>query len=397
MNEIANLQQYLIGGFIEYWYATDYKDILPSKIFWVYEPMFKFLSEGWSTRTPDYFSLSVKIGNEAVIKAMESADVSFVTERDKYVEKLFNLYVTENLAKEKTPMELLESVKDIYVKLSYLKVKALGGISKIDTLLSNLHDEIAEAVEYGDHHKWYATGIKILDKYTGWLIKGRTMRLSAYSNIGKSAFSYGIVNNVLAQGAKVLYFSLEIPKEDLCNRLVSNWHKIPIWKFEKKSTISDIDLTEYAKQELYVCSDIFTIDEIEKLTKSIKPDVVFIDYVQLVKGEGKDEYSQMNDVARRIRKMTAELDIAVFDLSQVPNDSVKYHKGGIIPSKWSGELVSAASVVLVMEESKFPWRINLHIAKNRHGFKAKCIELIPDFSTSTFEEKGEITPDDTKF
>lgn len=393
IGDILEIQKYLIWGFIDYGYAQDYKDIIPAKVFGVYEPMFKHLSENGNVKTPDFYSLCTKIGNKYFVEAMERSNHSFITDRDKYIERIFNYYVTNVLLKDKSPIDVLHDVKDTYVKLAYIKANTQGGIAKIDTLLSDLHDEIAEAVEYGDKSEGYKTGIKSLDRYTGWLVKGRTVRLSAYSNIGKSAFSYGIVNQVLAQGAKVLYFSLEIPKEDLRNRLLSNWHKIPMFQFDKKSSLTKLDFTEYSKKDLFLCSDIFSMDDIEKMVQTVKPDVVFIDYVQLVKGEGKDEYSQMNDVARRIRKMTADFNVAVFDLSQVPNDSVKYHKGGLIPSKGSGELVSAANIVLVMEESKYPGKLNLYIAKNRHGMKWKCIELIPHFETCTFEDNGEIDPD----
>lgn len=109
------------------------------------------------------------------------------------------------------------------------------------------------------------------------------MRLSAYSNTGKSALSYHIANSVLRQGAKVLYFSLEIPKEDLRNRLLSNYHEIPMWQFENKSNLKDIDLTEYSEKKLFVACETFNMNEVESLTKSLKPDVVFIDYVQLLK------------------------------------------------------------------------------------------------------------------
>lgn len=111
------------------------------------------------------------------------------------------------------------------------------------------------------------------------------MRVSAYSNTGKSALSYSITNSALRQGAKVLYFSLEIPKEDLRNRLLSNYYHIPIAKFDKKSTLSEFDMSAYASKELYVSSESFTIDAIEKLSRTVKPDVIVIDYLQLVKGE----------------------------------------------------------------------------------------------------------------
>ena len=156
-------------------------------------------------------------------------------------------------------------------------------------------------------------------------------------------------------------------------------------------------MSDYASKELYISSESFGIWDIERLTRSIRPDVVVIDYLQLVKGEGNTEYEQMNDVARRIRKMSAENDIAVFDLSQVSNEGKKYKKGDVIPAKWSGELIAAANVVFVMEEAKTPGRINLFLAKNRHGIKGKCFTLKPNFQCSEFEDEWDFEWDNPNF
>lgn len=394
ITEINEIQRYLIGGFVEYGYSQDYRDILPKEIFWIYAPLYSFLSENGNAKTPDFYRVCNSIGNKFSIEAIDRSDVSFLSERDKYIEQLLNYYVTESLSKGKTPLELLESVKDTYVKLALLKSQNTWGLTSIETLCSSLWEEICNPEE---KKKWYKTGIPCVDTYTGGLIKGRTIRLSAYSNTGKSAMSYAVCNSALRQWAKVLYFSLEIPKEDLRNRLISNYYEIPMSRFDNKSTLEDLDLTNFSKLPLLVSCDTFSISEIEKLVESSKPDVVIIDYVQILKWEWTSEYEQMNDVARRIRKMTAQNDVAVFDLSQVSNDWMKYIKGGVIPSKWSGELISAANVVLVMTESKNPGKLNLHIAKNRHGKKWSCFELKPDFSISKFEEICEVFPNYKKF
>lgn len=295
---------------------------------------------------------------------MERSDVSFITERSKYVEQLFNIYVQENI-KNKTPMELLEEVKETYIKLSYLKLEAKGGVSRMESSIDRLYEEVCESKEYGDKIAGYKTGIKSLDDVVSFQ-KGRTIMISAYSNTGKSAISYFIANNTVRQHAKVLYFSLEIPENDLRDRLFGNWVKEPMYKFDKKSQLADVDFEEYSKKEVYMACECFTMGQIEDMVAYIKPDVVIIDYVQLISGEGKGEYEQMNDVARRIRKMTAQNNVATLVLSQVSNDSIKYKKGGVIPSKGSGELVATANVVLVMQESEFPNRLDLHVAKNRH-------------------------------
>jgi len=76
-------------------------------------------------------------------------------------------YVTESLSKGKTPMELLEDTKDIYVKLALLKSQNSGGLTGVDTLCSNLWEEICDAVQNGEKPSGYKTGIPCVDKATG--------------------------------------------------------------------------------------------------------------------------------------------------------------------------------------------------------------------------------------
>lgn len=292
--------------------------------------------------------------------------------------------------------ELLWMVGKTYEQLASIS-ETQEKVSKICDLIYTLQDEVEYAAEFWDKYQGYATGIRTIDKYTGGIMKGRTMRLSAYSNTWKSALSYFIVNSVLKQWAKVLYFSLEIPKEDLRNRLLSNYFKMPIQAFDTKKSLMNFDMSEYWTKELYIVSDLFWMSDIERITRSIKPDIVFIDYVQLVRWEWASEYEQMNDVARRIRKLTADNNCAVFDLSQVSNEGKEYKKWSVIPSKWSGELISAANVVLVMKEGETDWLLELIIAKNRHWKKGICTELKPDFRFSSFEDLGEIPWGDKKY
>lgn len=395
--DIKDIQKYLMGGFLEFGHASEYYKIIPEKIFWVYAPLFKYVAENGIQKTPDYFDQCKKVWMKNVTDAMERADTSFITERTKYVEKLFNAYVQEEM-KGKTPMELLDEVKETYIQLSYLKLEAKWWVSKIQNSMEKLAEEAYESAEYGDQTIGYQMGIPTLDEFVS-LRKGRNIMISAYANTGKSSISYFIANNCVRQGAKILYFSLEIPETDLRDKLFSSYAGIPIWKFDKKSELVNANFWEYANKEIYLACECFKMEQIEDMVSYIKPDIVIIDYVQLIVWEGKGEYEQMNDVARRIRKMTAQNNVATITLSQVPNDSVKYRKWGVIPSKWSGELVATANVVLVMQESDYNGKnvLHLHVAKNRHWVKWKCIELIPEFSIAKFTDNWEVYPDTWKW
>lgn len=69
------------------------------------------------------------------------------------------------------------------------------------------------------------------------------------------------------------------------NRLVSNWYGINSWKFDKKHELGTLDLSEFASLPLHVASLTATTSDIENLVKAIRPDVLFIDYVQLIRAK----------------------------------------------------------------------------------------------------------------
>jgi replicative DNA helicase len=102
--------------------------------------------------------------------------------------------------------------------------------------MEKLAEEAYESAEYGDQTIGYQMGIPTLDEFVS-LRKGRNIMISAYANTGKSSISYFIANNCVRQGAKILYFSLEIPETDLRDKLFSSYAGIPIWKFDKKSEL----------------------------------------------------------------------------------------------------------------------------------------------------------------
>ena len=90
--------------------------------------------------------------------------------------------------------------------------------------------------------------------------------------------------------------------------------------------MGNFDISEYALKDLYISCDTFHIEEMERLVRKIKPDVVFIDYVQMVNGDGDTEYERMNDIAGRMRKMASKQNVAICALSQVANEQKKFVK-----------------------------------------------------------------------
>ncbi len=99
--------------------------------------------------------------------------------------------------------------------------------------------------------------------------------------------------------------------------------------------------------------DIYSLNRIISYTRARKPDVIFIDFVQNIQTDRKDEYQAMTEVAVQLQQLAISEKIAIFDLSQVSQEQAgNFRIGGKIPSKGSGALVASADVNLVMERDQ---------------------------------------------
>ena len=145
------------------------------------------------------------------------------------------------------------------------------------------------------------------------------MRLNAYSNVGKSKFSYQIANELLNQKAYVLYFSLEVPKRTVIYNLIANKYKMPISEVYQMK-FDNIDFGELFRKKLEIIDDKYELSEIVQYAEIRKPDAIIIDFVQNIRSEGKSEYERMTNTAVTIQQFAIKNNIAVFDLSQISNE-----------------------------------------------------------------------------
>lgn len=292
-----------------------------------------------------------------------------------------------------TPGDQYDKVLSLHKIMKELDEKKTFDFSK-RYLIRELYDWAMADLERKEQRKskWltlgYSTGFKLLDKYTEGIQKWTVTRLNAYSNVGKSKFSYQIVNQLLDQNAHVIYFSLEVPKNTVIYNLVANKYKMPIWDVYRMD-FWDIDFWELFTKNLEIIDDKYNLSDILQYAELRKPDAIIIDFVQNIQAEWK-EYERMTNIAVSIQQLAIKNNIAVFDLSQVSNEWANYASGDAIPSKWSGALVASADVGLMLKREKWvEWKIVLHIAKNKFWQNGKSIDYSVDFSRWLFIEEWE--------
>ena len=227
--------------------------------------------------------------------------------------------------------ELEEQVFDLMEKLEGLKTNT----SDQDTEeLSNIISEIFSN-QQDSNDDLLKFGYSLLDDNIGGLVPGGYSIIGAKSGVGKSTLAMNIAYNVAKQGGKVLYFNLEMGKSSLVQRFMCMLSdKLTVHKFIRKRIADSEELSKELVEvssilkafdnNLILDNDSFRMSEINKKVRELKPDLVVIDYLQLLQSErgayGENTEQKIANISRAIRKMTLKYNCHVLALVQL-NDS----------------------------------------------------------------------------
>lgn len=188
------------------------------------------------------------------------------------------------------------------------------------------------------------------------LVPGNMILILANTGVGKTALLSNLALAALPMAT--LFLQLELPKEDLFERLLASRSGKAASKIEKG--YSETDLLEGrdffdAKFPGLVISDQpkLTVDDIRakiygmELKLGFQPKLVLVDYLGLMRGSGSGRYDKFSQIAEDLRILAKETDTILVASSQVgrkkDDDSPEV---GLHDGKESGSLENSASLVL---------------------------------------------------
>lgn len=193
--------------------------------------------------------------------------------------------------------------------------------STLRSIMTNIFDDL-NSDEKVDKLK---TGIPIIDKCTNGIAKGELVTIGANSGVGKSALAIKIAINSFLKGKKVLIISREMTKEQVAERIIFSYTGISKSKYENRD-FNENDWQRIVRVMEIFSTDDFKIDDkistmqgIKKELRSFKPDILVVDYVQLLTPNSpKDSRErQVAELSRELKKITIDYGIIVFQLTQL--------------------------------------------------------------------------------
>ncbi len=254
-------------------------------------------------------------------------------------------------------------------------------------------------------------GIGELDKTLTGLNKSDLIILGARPGMGKTSFALNIARNVAVNAGKtVCFFSLEMTRDQLAQRLLSNEAAIESSHLRDSSLMTDDEWTRLAQAseqlsnaELYLdeTSNITVPEMKAKLRRMKKVDLVIIDYLGLMHSATAKEnrVQEVSDITRNLKIMAKELMVPVIVCSQLSRGTEvkgKSHRPQLADLRESGSIEQDADIVLFLYREKYydaentdpnqsgdPNQAECIVAKNRHG-EVKTIPLCWDGQFTRF-------------
>lgn len=240
-----------------------------------------------------------------------------------------------------------------------------------------------------------STGFAQLDDITLGFKPGELIILAARPGQGKTVFALQIAGHAVKAGHGVLFFSLEMQTRELISRLVS----CQSGTMFRNIQTGDLDAEQWERitqcitavqdKGLYIDDrGDQNIDELRAVARSEHNkhhiDLVVVDYLQLVNGDGESDVVRVGNVSKNLKAMAKELNCPVLALSQFSR-SVEQRADGrpkLSDLRSSGQIEQDADVVMMLHKAD-DQTTELIIEKNRHG-RTGSVWLTPRFEYMRF-------------
>lgn len=200
----------------------------------------------------------------------------------------------------------------------------------ISDLMGAVLDALDQRIKSGGAISGLSTGFADLDKATTGLHPGNLIIVAGRPAMGKTTLSVNIAENVALDGGVALVFSLEMPAADLVERSMArvgtvntqtlregklteeDWNRLTValGKLNDKGLMIDDDSTTATVSQM-------RRKAIRVKRKHCKLDLIVIDYLQLMRGEGGNRNEEIGGITRGLKLLARELNVPIILLSQL--------------------------------------------------------------------------------
>lgn len=298
-------------------------------------------------------------------------------------------------------------LRDIAAALADVSTSAQGRelLAKANVLLSDKNAtqvvtmERAVAnfmLEQGEKRRFIGWGFDRLDRrlYSDY---GDFVIIAGRPSAGKTALALQMAA-IMGHHDKVGFYSLETSPAKLTNRLMSNRCVIDFGRINRREMTDEEWKRAVQFKRDVVCTQLelvsasgWSVQDILSTALSRQHRIVFIDYLQQLRGRGRDRFEQVTNISLDLHAMAQTHGILVVALSQLSRASMSRADAAptLTDLRESGQIEQDADAVLALyidpDEDAPPDNRKLRVLKNKEGRLGE-FSLAFDGSTQMFAE-----------
>ena len=379
----------------------------------IYESMLKLYN---SQSEIDLITLTDELRDQGYLD--DIGGIAYITSLSTVVPTTSNIKYYVNIVKEKSiSRQLISAANDIInlgydgsAKVEYVlenaekkifdisQERATNDFQPINQVISEALSMLEKLYEEKNDVTGLTTGFRDLNKKINGLQRSDLLLIAARPAMGKTAFALNLVQNAALKGdASVAVFSLEMSKGQLVQRMIASQSTVELKKI-KTGTLADNDWPRITDGMAILSGAKIHIDdtpgikisELRSKCRKLKIekglDLVLIDYLQLMEGEGQNESRQQEiaKISRSLKILAKELDcpvVALSQLSRAPEQRAD-HRPMLSDLRESGSIEQDADIVMFLYRDEYynpdTEKKNIGeviVAKNRHG-ETGTVELV---------------------
>ena len=287
---------------------------------------------------------------ESKIKVLKDA-----SNRRKFIQKL---NIAQQMAID-TSISVEEVQNNILQELEEIRIISNEGFS---TLEDTMHEtmQLLNKRFKSKHDTSFLTGITKLDAQTAGLHAEELTTIGARPGVGKTILGMQIGLKVARNKRKVMYTSLEMSNTSLAERIISAEANVDSLRL-RIGKIKDAEWKSIEQVALRNSLNNFIIDKSSRTPQNIrtkmrrlKPDLLIIDYLQLLQSNQKEQ-SREREVAtitRDLKLMALEFKIPIIILSQL-NRNAEGNRPSMADLRESGAIEQDSdNIIFIHEPSK---------------------------------------------
>ena len=284
--------------------------------------------------------------------------------------------------------------------------RSAQGVEPLSKILVDVCDRLQELSASGSEIPGMATGFGDLDRTLTGFHPTELVLLAARPGMGKTSFALNILLHAGKFSKKaVVFFSLEMSREQLATRLLSSEAFLDNKKLITGRLNQDdwdkvtLAATALSHTSIYIDDNpsLSVADMNAKCRRMENLGLVIIDYLQLMTSAGGRGYAGENrqqavsDISRMLKIMAKELEVPVVCLSQLSraNEKREDKRPMLSDLRESGAIEQDADIVLFLyrddyynEDSEKRNIAECIVAKNRHGETGKVeLKWLPDYTS----------------